>query len=105
MQKSLKNLKLAYVIWLDATHGLDEIGTGVAGLAELHEVGFVWAENEHEITLTLEHQEDAEKTRIWLNIPRSGIKSIQYFTLGQLSRMGRKRKVKDETEPKSPGSD
>lgn len=74
-------MKIAYVIWRDATHGTDEIAAEDADLAELHEIGFIVAETDEAITLNMEHQEDATKYRLWLTIPRVNVTSIAYYEI------------------------
>lgn len=69
-------MKIAYIVWRDATHGIEEMQPSDSGLVELHEIGFVAHEDEECITLTMEHQEGAETCRLWLTIPRVNIQKL-----------------------------
>ena len=77
-------MNIAYVVWRDASHGLEEIRPAEGELAELHEIGFIWHEDEDRITLSLEYQDGAETARNWLSIPRQNILQIVRFRLDEL---------------------
>lgn len=85
---------VVYVHWRDAAHGLEEIPVAQAGeLADLHEVGFLVAENDESITLSPEHQDGATSARLWLTIPRVNIIEMRKVSMVDLLRWMRRRIV------------
>lgn len=82
-------MKLAYVRWRDATHGIEEIAAADADLVELHEIGFVAAETDEAITLTMEYCPGATTFRLWLTIPRVNILEVRYLDLNTVRKRQR----------------
>jgi len=79
-------MKLAWVSWRDASHGLNEWDKERMTLSSLEEIGFILKEDEDSITLGMEHnvsEPDAKDARLWLTIPRSGIIEMRTRELDQ----------------------
>jgi hypothetical protein len=86
-------MTLAYIHWRDACHNSDEIRIDDLGEAvALHACGFVVKETEETITLSLEHQDGADTTRLWLSIPRVNIVEMRTATIDKAFPAKRKRK-------------
>lgn len=74
--------RMVLVRWRDACHSQDEFAiSDLGGLAELAEVGWLIAETPESVTLSMEHQEGATSTRLWLTIPLVNIQSIEELRL------------------------
>ena len=90
-------MKVAWVHWLDASHGLNEWDKERMGLSDLEEVGFVLKEDADSITLGMEricNDPEAKEARLWLTIPRSGIVEMRECELSKAFPQARKRKGK-----------
>ena len=72
---------ISHIVWRDAAYGLSETTISDTGLIELHALGFVLAETEESITISLEWQDGAESTRNWLAVPKNRIISRHDFRL------------------------
>lgn len=72
-------MKIAYIRWRDASYGNgdEQPIANLAGAVELHECGFLLREDKETVTLSMEHQDGAETTRIWLTIPRVNIAEMK----------------------------
>lgn len=85
-------MKLAYIRWRDATHGIEEIAAEDADLVELHEIGFVAADTDEAITLTMEHCPGAKTFRLWLTIPKVNILETRYVEFSALKNKTRSKR-------------
>lgn len=75
-------MTICYVRWRDACHDMGECAIKDLGeLAELHEIGFLLAENEETVTIGIEHQDGATSARMWLTIPRVNILEMRRSTV------------------------
>ncbi len=87
-------MKVAYVHWRDASHGMGEIEIGRMTLSDLHEVGFLVKEDEESVTLAMEWEGDEKvSTRLWLTIPRVGIVEMRTVDLDTAFKPRRRKKA------------
>jgi hypothetical protein len=85
-------MKIASVVWKDACHSVDDREISeVSELRTLREVGWLAAETEESITLSIE-EPDGTTIRNWMTIPRSAIVSMRTFPVSRFFPEGRKRK-------------
>jgi hypothetical protein len=86
-------MKLAWVKWRDASHGLEEWDVSRMTLSELEEVGFLLREDDESITLGMEHAADATTARrMWLTIPRGQILDMRVRDLDKAFPARKRRK-------------
>jgi hypothetical protein len=75
---------LVYIRWRDACHDMGECAIKDLGeLAELHEVGWLLAENTESVTIGVEQMDGATSARMWLTIPRVNIVEERRTTLSK----------------------
>lgn len=85
-------MTITCIRWLDAAYGQDEVEFDETGLAHLWEVGFLLREDEHSVTVSMEHQEGATTTRNWICVPKSGIVERRDLSFEQFQQMLKKRR-------------
>lgn len=100
-------MKIAYIVWRDANHGIVEIHKNDFALCELHEIGFVAHETEEHITLTIEHDPNSstpDEFRLWLTIPKVNIVRASYLEPKKIINEKRRSrsKGKDRLEGRKP---
>ena len=75
-----------YIHWRDASYNPEE--STEFGLADLHEVGFVVAEDHESVTLSMEHMDGEVSHRLTLTIPLVNILERRDFKIPRRRKSG-----------------
>jgi hypothetical protein len=74
---------LVYLIWKDAHYSPEEVPLDIIQeLVVLHEVGWLVAESEESVTLSMEYQPGMDSTRLYLTVPRVNIQELYVLQPG-----------------------